>query len=185
MGSTTNKPVISNLNTDLDLIVDMDPSPLAAEFDSRDFFVDVRPEENGLWYVLCEDSNDTEPEPNIARLLDAIESLSEESREIWQRCSKRESNVGPRERMSANGVRVVHCSSIIQVTGDAFDLLELSRCLAVSLPRRCPKEALQRDENVPFDALHATRSLPTLDRLRSGFWRGNAMSHRREGEARI
>lgn len=43
---------------------------------------------------MCEDSNDTEPEPNIKRLLDAVDSLSDESRIIWERCSKREFDVG-------------------------------------------------------------------------------------------
>ena len=88
------KPVIHYLNTDLDLVCDIDPAPLAAEFESRDLCAHVTHGEDGLWYVLCEDSNDTEPEPNIVRLLNAVDLLTDTARAIWQRCSKREFNVG-------------------------------------------------------------------------------------------
>jgi hypothetical protein len=90
----TETPTIQYLNTDLDLVCDVDPVVLAAEFESRDLVAHVTPGGDGLFYVLCEDSNDTEPEPNIVRLLDAIESLSGPARELWARCSKREFNVG-------------------------------------------------------------------------------------------
>ena len=45
-------------------------------------------------YILCSGDNDTEPESNIARLLDAIDSLTDAARAILQRCSTREFNVG-------------------------------------------------------------------------------------------
>jgi hypothetical protein len=89
-----NKPVIQYLNTDLDLVCDIDPATLATEFESRDLSVNVTHGDDGLWYILCEDDNDTEPEPNIVRLLDAVDSLTDAARAIWQRCSKREFNVG-------------------------------------------------------------------------------------------
>jgi hypothetical protein len=87
-------PTIQYLNTDLDLVCDVDPANLASEFESRDLVAHVTPGEDGLFYVLCEDCNDTEPEPNIVRLLDVIEALSGPARELWARCSKREFNVG-------------------------------------------------------------------------------------------
>jgi hypothetical protein len=88
-------PKIQYLNTDLDLICDLDPAILAAEFKTRDLLsVCVTPGDDGLFYVLCEDRNDVEPEPNMVRLLDAIDALSVSGREIWNRCSKREFNVG-------------------------------------------------------------------------------------------
>lgn len=89
-----NETQIQYLNTDLDLVCDVDPSGLAREFGNRDLVAPVTPGEDGSFYVLCEDNNDTEPEPNIKRLLDAVDSLSDKSRIIWERCSKREFNVG-------------------------------------------------------------------------------------------
>jgi hypothetical protein len=87
-------PQIQYLNTDLDLVCDVDPATLVTELEAVDLAVHVTPGEDGLFYVLCEDSNDTEPEPNIVRLLDAIEALSGPAGELWTRCSKREFNVG-------------------------------------------------------------------------------------------
>lgn len=87
-------PQIQYLNTDLDLICDLDPATLVAELESRNLYVHVTPGDDGLFYVLCEDSNDTEPEPNIVRLLDSIEALSAPARDLWDRCAKREFNIG-------------------------------------------------------------------------------------------
>ena len=89
-----NETQIQYLNTDLDLVCDVDPSGLAREFEKRDLVARVTPGDDGAFYILCEDSNDTEPEPNIKRLLDAVDSLSDKSRIIWERCSKREFNIG-------------------------------------------------------------------------------------------
>ena len=87
-------PLIQYLNTDLDLVCDVDPASLAAEFEARDLAVNVHAGDDGLFYVMCEDNNDTEPEPNILRLLDAVDALTHASRELWNRCTKREFNVG-------------------------------------------------------------------------------------------
>ena len=67
---------------------------LATEIESHDLVALVNPGDDGLFYVMCEDNNDTEPEPNIKRLLDAVDALSDGARELWARCSKREFNVG-------------------------------------------------------------------------------------------
>ena len=87
-------PAIQYLNTDLDLVCSVDPSMLASEFEVRGLAVHVTAGDDGLFYVMCEDDNDTEPEPNIRRLLDAIDGLSVDARRIWNQCSKREFNVG-------------------------------------------------------------------------------------------
>ena len=87
-------PIIQYFNTDLDLVCDVNPAGLASEFESRGLVAHVTPGDDGLFYVLCEDDNDTEPEPNIVRLLDAVDALSDPARELWCRCSKREFNVG-------------------------------------------------------------------------------------------
>ena len=87
-------PLIQYLNTDLDLVCDVDPALLAAEFEAHDLAVNVHAGDDGLFYVMCEDNNDTEPEPNILRLLDAVDALTHASRELWNRCTKREFNVG-------------------------------------------------------------------------------------------
>lgn len=87
-------PQIEYLNTDLDLVCDVDPAILVSKLEAADLAVHVSSGEDGLFYVLCEDSNETEPEPNLVRLLDAIEALSGPARDLWNRCSKREFNVG-------------------------------------------------------------------------------------------
>ena len=88
------RPQIQYLNTDLNLVCDVDPTLLVAEFETRDFAIDVRTGDDGLFYVMCEDAHDTEPEPNISRLLDVVDSLIGPARELWNRCSKRQFDVG-------------------------------------------------------------------------------------------
>lgn len=85
---------IRYLNTDLDLICNVDPAVLASELEAHDLFVNVTPGEDDLFYVLCEDMNDNEPEPNIRKMIDAIESLSDAAQKIWAQCSKLEFNIG-------------------------------------------------------------------------------------------
>jgi len=85
---------IKYLNTDLDLVCDVDLSMLASELEERGLFAHITSGDDGRFHLMCEDFNDTEPEPNIKRLLDAIDSLSDDSQKLWSRCSKREFNVG-------------------------------------------------------------------------------------------
>ena len=87
-------PKIQYLNTDLDLVCDVDLATLAAEMESHGLAAVVRSGDDGLFYVTCEDNHDTEPEPNVKRLLDAVESLSDSASNLWARCSKREFDVG-------------------------------------------------------------------------------------------
>ena len=92
--SLADPPLNQYLNTDLDLVCDVDPARLAAEFESHNLRAHVHAGDDGLFYVRCDGDNDTEPEANIARLLDAIDTLTDGARELWNRCSKREFNVG-------------------------------------------------------------------------------------------
>ena len=85
---------IRYLNTDLDLISATDPAVLVSELESRGLYVHVTLGSDHLYYVLCEDANHAEPEPNIRRMLDAIEGLSKDGRAVWCQCSKREFNIG-------------------------------------------------------------------------------------------
>jgi hypothetical protein len=70
-------PVIHYLNTDLELVADVDLAPLAEEFEAKGLAAIVNSWDDGCWRLMCEDCNDTGLEPNIIRLLDAVESLSE------------------------------------------------------------------------------------------------------------
>jgi hypothetical protein len=86
------------LNTDLDLTCAKDLRKLAAVLNRRGFFsLHVTRQENGVWSAWFElETNDTydEPEPNIASMLDVIETLAKASRDLWRACSAREFNVG-------------------------------------------------------------------------------------------
>ncbi|MEM7315379.1 MAG: hypothetical protein AAF497_19740 [Planctomycetota bacterium] len=77
-------------------------------------------------YVICEDTNAPEPEPNILRLLDAVDALTDASRELWNSCTKREFNVGydcgdepwAFNQSLSNGVlrRMADCGSTFRIT---------------------------------------------------------------------
>ncbi|PHS00754.1 MAG: hypothetical protein COA78_23665 [Blastopirellula sp.] len=90
----TSQPIIQYLNTDLDLIVDVDPAVLTVELEANDLYVHVTAGEDGLWYLWCEDLKDGDPETNIVNLLNSIGSLSESARKIWESCTKREFDIG-------------------------------------------------------------------------------------------
>lgn len=83
---------IRYLNTDLDLVADFDLAPLTGEF--GDLVLQVTRGGDGLWYATCSGDNESEPETNLVRLLDAVDGLSPAARNLWIRCSKREFNVG-------------------------------------------------------------------------------------------
>lgn len=55
----------------------------------------ARKGDDGLWYVTFEtEISYNDPEPNIAVMVDAIESLEESLQADWSRCSLREFNIG-------------------------------------------------------------------------------------------
>lgn len=122
----TEIPTIHYLNTDLDLICGVDPATLVAELESAGLRCRTTPAQDALWYVLSENDSETEPELNIVQLLNAIEALSEPSRVLWNRCSKREFNIGyecgDQPRSFDQGIsnqtlsRMVKCGTSFRIT---------------------------------------------------------------------
>jgi hypothetical protein len=92
------QPIIRYLNTDLDLICAADLTPLTSALDARGVCpLSVDQGGDGLWYSILEIRNDAEPdepETTICVMLDAIEAIDGEAKEIWLNCIKREFNVG-------------------------------------------------------------------------------------------
>jgi hypothetical protein len=84
------------LNTDLDLVAGQSLQALADALEARGVFplhVDLRDDQQ--WYSTLETEEQfTQPEPNIAALLTAIEALDPQSRIQWAACAIREFNIG-------------------------------------------------------------------------------------------
>jgi hypothetical protein len=87
---------IHYLNTDLDLTSPEDLTGLAAVFESRGIFaLHVTHCEDGRWIATFEtDEQHTEPETNIAAIINVVESLDEPHRATWFGCTRRELNIG-------------------------------------------------------------------------------------------
>jgi len=87
---------ICYLNTDLDLVSEVDLTGLAAAFKRKGVYaLHVTHAPDGLWHARFEtDEQYTEPEGNIAKLVTAVESLGKANRAAWQSCSKRDFNIG-------------------------------------------------------------------------------------------
>lgn len=88
------------INTDLDVQADpeIDLAPLVDALESRGVHaltpLEYRRGDHG-WYVVFETDDDfREPDPNVARMLDAIESLDPASLDLWRACTLRELNIG-------------------------------------------------------------------------------------------
>ena len=93
--------VVHYLNTDLDLISCEDPTPLVKAFEDSGLLYALYPadERDGLWYVTFEAEGSAadpthEPQPPLAAMLTAIEALPEPLRALWDRCPRREFNLG-------------------------------------------------------------------------------------------
>jgi len=85
------------LNTDLDLVLEHDPTALVAAMEAGGIrsLSGVRRGNDGLFYPIFETRVDyDEPDQNIAAMLDVIEGLVEPLRESWARCLSREFNIG-------------------------------------------------------------------------------------------
>jgi len=100
-GMSDDRPAIKYLNTDLDLVAVRDLTPLANALDARGVFpLSVQQDGGELWYATLEisanshDARMLEPEATILVMLDAIEALDGEAKELWSACSKREMNIG-------------------------------------------------------------------------------------------
>jgi hypothetical protein len=87
---------IHYLNTDLDLNCGDDLTELADAFTARGVFaLHVTKTDDGRWYATFEtDAQHNEPEANIAEMLAIVESLNEPIRSLWDRCTRREFNIG-------------------------------------------------------------------------------------------
>jgi hypothetical protein len=87
---------ICYLNTDLVLTSVEELSVLASAFEAEGVpALYVTHAEIGLWYAtLNADEQFAEPEPSIAAMLTAIESLEIPLRSVWNGCSLREFNIG-------------------------------------------------------------------------------------------
>lgn len=84
------------LNTDLVLIAPHNLAPLADVLAHRGIFaLNVLQGEDDSWFAKFETKESfLEPEPNIAAMLTAIESLDEPSRSLWVACTFRDFNIG-------------------------------------------------------------------------------------------
>lgn len=87
---------IRYLNTDLDLESAEDLTALAAEFEAHGVSpLHVARGEDGRWHATFEtDERYLQPEPNIASMVAAVESLPEQLRAAWSGCTHREFNIG-------------------------------------------------------------------------------------------
>lgn len=87
---------INYLNSDLELTSADDLTTLAAALEAAGLVaLHVTLREDGLWNTWLETRERyTEPEPNIAAMVDVVESLAAPLRSIWERCSHREFNIG-------------------------------------------------------------------------------------------
>lgn len=87
---------ISYLNTDLDLTSTEDLTILATAFEARGLSpLYVADGDDGLWSATFETVEEyDEPEPNIASMLEVIESLPESLQALWLGCLHREFDIG-------------------------------------------------------------------------------------------
>jgi hypothetical protein len=88
--------LIHFLNADLDLTSADDLTALAAAFETRGMHaLHVTLGEDGQWWAMFETNEYyEEPEQTIAVILDAVESFDPALHTIWQRCTRREIDIG-------------------------------------------------------------------------------------------
>jgi hypothetical protein len=84
------------VNSDLDLKSADDLAPLVAAFQAADVFaLHVTLGDDGVWFAVLEtETQYDEPEPNIAAMVGVVETMSDELRSAWARCTLREFNIG-------------------------------------------------------------------------------------------
>lgn len=87
---------ISYLNTDLDLISQVDLKDLASQLESLGVSpIHVELKDDGRWLAIFETEHQhTEPEANVAEILTAVESLPDLLRTVWVQCDLRDINIG-------------------------------------------------------------------------------------------
>lgn len=84
------------LNTDLDVVSERDPASLVEALDKRfvSLIGEVRKELDGFHAIFETHVSDDEPETTIVALLDAVEALEGDAREVWRASSTRELHLG-------------------------------------------------------------------------------------------
>lgn len=86
------------LNTDLDVVTRRDPAPLVAMLHSLGVHALNAPTArvDGAWFVNFEPEprEDATPEATVLAIIEAIEKLTGEAREIWYVASTRELHLG-------------------------------------------------------------------------------------------
>ena len=87
---------IRYINTDLDLECPHNLSSLARDFEARGVFaLHVEQAKEGDWFACFEtEQTYTDPDSNIAAMLDVIESAEDSIQRLWLECSLREFNIG-------------------------------------------------------------------------------------------
>jgi len=85
-------------NTDLDLVAPRDLTPLTDALNALSIYtLNLGQGNDGRWYSTLEVNSgelETDPERTIRAMLDAIEALDGEAKQLWAECSKREFNIG-------------------------------------------------------------------------------------------
>ena len=76
----TDKPPIRYRNTDLELVASRSLELLASELETHGVDGRITHGADGFWYVGDSGGSESEPEINMMKLLNAIESLSESGR---------------------------------------------------------------------------------------------------------
>ena len=143
--------ITSYITTDLQLYSAEDLSVLAAALEARGLHVFHRgywvsdaewfriPEPQGLWSFQagCENRLNDDPEPDIAAMLAAVESLDPPARAAWANCSQRVFNLGYecgtrpvslRHDLSAGTLaRLAAAGGLVRITLYALDPKEVSQ----------------------------------------------------------
>ncbi len=87
-------PQTQYLNTDLDLVSTSSLDVLCDEMTAQNLCGHVTHGDDGLRYAMFEDFNADEPEPNVVKLLDALDRLSPSATDALRKCHKIEFNIG-------------------------------------------------------------------------------------------
>lgn len=85
---------IQYLNTDLELVSTRPLDTLGTEMTALELCGHVTCADDGMWYAMFEAPNADEPEPNILKLLDALDRLSHAAIAVLRKCTKIEFNIG-------------------------------------------------------------------------------------------
>ncbi|MBD2703344.1 hypothetical protein IC229_22055 [Spirosoma sp. BT702] len=89
------KHEIHYITTDLDLRAPVDLTPLSHALEKQGLWAYLSGPWQGLWSAqIGAEESFPEPDPYIAAMLTAIESLDQPARDLWSACTIREFNIG-------------------------------------------------------------------------------------------